>query len=87
MAARDNTSVRYVFDNKPATGETMPVAPGIHWLRLPLPFDLNHINVWLLEDGTERRRYVVYPNASHGLPRGEILRDTADWLDRYLPQS
>jgi len=26
------------------------VAPGIHGLRLPLPFQLNHINVWLLED-------------------------------------
>ena len=31
----------------------MPVAPGVHWLRLPLPFDLNHINVWLLEDAAE----------------------------------
>ena len=27
------------------------VAPGIHWLRMPLPFQLNHINLWLLEDG------------------------------------
>ena len=31
----------------------MRVAPGVHWLRLPLPFDLNHINVWLLEDGAD----------------------------------
>ena len=28
----------------------MPVADGIHWLRMPLPFDLDHINLWLLED-------------------------------------
>jgi glyoxylase-like metal-dependent hydrolase (beta-lactamase superfamily II) len=27
------------------------VAPGIHWLRMPLPFQLNHINLWVLEDG------------------------------------
>jgi glyoxylase-like metal-dependent hydrolase (beta-lactamase superfamily II) len=27
------------------------VAPGILWLRLPLPFALDHVNVWLLEDG------------------------------------
>jgi glyoxylase-like metal-dependent hydrolase (beta-lactamase superfamily II) len=27
------------------------VAPGVHWLRMPLPFALNHINLWLLEDG------------------------------------
>ncbi|MGC7403085.1 MBL fold metallo-hydrolase [Pandoraea pneumonica] len=25
--------------------------PGIYWLRMPLPFALDHINVWLIEDG------------------------------------
>jgi glyoxylase-like metal-dependent hydrolase (beta-lactamase superfamily II) len=34
----------------PAPGETIVVAPGIKWLRMPLPFQLNHINLWLLED-------------------------------------
>ena len=32
-------------------GETLEVAPGIHWVRMPLPFALNHINLWLLKDG------------------------------------
>lgn len=27
------------------------MAPGIAWLRMPLPFQLNHINLWLLDDG------------------------------------
>ncbi|HCK28652.1 MAG TPA: MBL fold metallo-hydrolase, partial [Alcanivorax sp.] len=27
------------------------VAPGVHWLNFPLPFALDHINLWLLEDG------------------------------------
>jgi glyoxylase-like metal-dependent hydrolase (beta-lactamase superfamily II) len=27
------------------------VAPGVHWLRFSLPMALNHINLWLLEDG------------------------------------
>ena len=35
----------------PAAGETLEVAPGVHWLRMPLPFALDHINLWLLEDG------------------------------------
>jgi glyoxylase-like metal-dependent hydrolase (beta-lactamase superfamily II) len=26
------------------------VAPGVRWLRLPLPFRLDHINLWLIED-------------------------------------
>ncbi len=32
-------------------GQTMEVAPGVHWLRMPLPFALDHINLWLLADG------------------------------------
>jgi glyoxylase-like metal-dependent hydrolase (beta-lactamase superfamily II) len=35
----------------PAPGTALPVAPGIRWLRMPLPFALNHINLWLLDDG------------------------------------
>jgi glyoxylase-like metal-dependent hydrolase (beta-lactamase superfamily II) len=35
----------------PAPGETLPIAPGIRWLRMKLPFALNHINLWLIEDG------------------------------------
>ena len=27
------------------------MAPGIWWIRMPLPFALDHINLWLLEDG------------------------------------
>lgn len=34
-----------------AAGEVREVAPGVMWLRLPLPFALDHINVWALEDG------------------------------------
>ncbi len=28
----------------------MPVAPGVFWLRMPLPLALDHINLYLLED-------------------------------------
>jgi glyoxylase-like metal-dependent hydrolase (beta-lactamase superfamily II) len=34
-------------------GATLEVAPGIHWLRMRLPFALNHVNLWLLDDGDE----------------------------------
>jgi glyoxylase-like metal-dependent hydrolase (beta-lactamase superfamily II) len=39
------------WSEPPAPGEVTVVAPGIAWLRMPLPFQLNHINLWLLEDG------------------------------------
>jgi len=40
----------YPFPEVPAPGTTVEVAPGIHWLSMPLPFQLNHINLWLAED-------------------------------------
>ncbi|WP_300437721.1 MBL fold metallo-hydrolase [Zoogloea sp.] len=43
--------LEYPFNTLPAIGETLPVAPGVHWIRMPLPFALNHINLWLIEDG------------------------------------
>ena len=39
----------YPFDKRPPNGEFFEVAPGINWLRMPLPIALNHINLWLLE--------------------------------------
>ncbi len=44
-------SLEYPLQARPETGEIHDIAPGIKWLRLPLPFQLDHINVWLLEDG------------------------------------
>lgn len=35
----------------PAAGELTEVVPGVFWLRMPLPFQLDHINLWLLRDG------------------------------------
>jgi glyoxylase-like metal-dependent hydrolase (beta-lactamase superfamily II) len=35
----------------PAPGETIEIAPGILWARIPLPFRLDHINVYLIDDG------------------------------------
>jgi glyoxylase-like metal-dependent hydrolase (beta-lactamase superfamily II) len=43
--------VRYAFDRPPEIGTGLEVSPGIFWLRMPLPFALDHINLWLLEDG------------------------------------
>lgn len=46
-------SLRYPLGSRPASGTTLKVASGIHWLRMPLPFALDHINLWLLEDGAQ----------------------------------
>jgi glyoxylase-like metal-dependent hydrolase (beta-lactamase superfamily II) len=40
----------YAFEQTPPAGTMATVAPGIHWARMPLPFALDHINLWVLED-------------------------------------
>ena len=34
----------------PESGQLQEVAPGVLWLRMPLPFELDHINLYLLDD-------------------------------------
>jgi glyoxylase-like metal-dependent hydrolase (beta-lactamase superfamily II) len=43
----------FPFTELPAIGTTLEVASGIRWLRMPLPFALDHINLWLLADGAD----------------------------------
>lgn len=44
-------SIQYEFEHWPEIGESIEIFPGIRWLRMPLPFMLGHINLWLLKDG------------------------------------
>jgi glyoxylase-like metal-dependent hydrolase (beta-lactamase superfamily II) len=44
------SSLQYPWPDTPAPGTTLEVAPGVRWLSMPLPFQLDHINLWLLED-------------------------------------
>ena len=43
-------SLAYPFPEVPAPATTTEVAPGIRWLSMPLPFKLDHINLWLAQD-------------------------------------
>ncbi|MDV7340140.1 MBL fold metallo-hydrolase [Terasakiella sp. A23] len=43
--------ITYLFDHLPDAGKAIEVAPGVFWVRMPLPFKLNHINLWILDDG------------------------------------
>lgn len=43
--------IRYEFPDTPASGTAREIADGVHWLRMPLPFALDHINLWLFADG------------------------------------
>lgn len=42
-------------DTLPEFGTAHSVADGVRWLRMPLPFALDHINLWLLRDKIDGR--------------------------------
>jgi glyoxylase-like metal-dependent hydrolase (beta-lactamase superfamily II) len=45
------SDIHYPHETPPTPGTAIEVAHGIYWIRMPLPFALDHINLWLLEDG------------------------------------
>jgi glyoxylase-like metal-dependent hydrolase (beta-lactamase superfamily II) len=51
MANPHESELHYPFgDQVPEPGRVADIAPGVRWLRMGLPFALDHINLWLLED-------------------------------------
>lgn len=51
------SQLTYPFaDELPAPGAAREVAPGLKWLRMPLPFALDHINLWLLDDERDGKK-------------------------------
>jgi glyoxylase-like metal-dependent hydrolase (beta-lactamase superfamily II) len=51
MSTEAAPRLTYPFETPPAAGTTLEMVPGVHWLRMPLPFPPDHINLWLLADG------------------------------------
>lgn len=47
----DRPDLNYPYDDLPPVGTTREIAPGVRWLQMPLPFALDHINLYLIEDG------------------------------------
>ena len=79
--------LRYPWPQAPASGQVQEVAEGVLWLRMPLPFGLDHINLYLLRHGdgwvavdtglnSEQCRAVweqVFVDAMAGLPLKAII--------------
>jgi glyoxylase-like metal-dependent hydrolase (beta-lactamase superfamily II) len=53
VAPRDRLekpTLEYPFEHPPEPGTALEVAPGVVWMRMPLPMMLNHINIWAIEE-------------------------------------
>src|SRR5258705_396452 len=44
-------ALRYPWETHPGPDQVVEVMPGVLWVRLKLPFRLNHVNIYLLADG------------------------------------
>ncbi|MCK0508013.1 MBL fold metallo-hydrolase [Aromatoleum anaerobium] len=50
-SAAEQGALDYPFAPPAPDGEVVELAPGILWARMPMPMQLDHINVYLLRDG------------------------------------
>ena len=67
----------------PPRGGAIELAAGIKWVRMPLPFALDHINLWLLRDRIDDREgwTVVDTCIDHPEPRADWEQVFAHELD------
>lgn len=45
-----DSGLDFPLNRPPAPGELIGVAPGVMWMRLPLPYRLDHVNIYLIKD-------------------------------------
>src|SRR5690606_33577875 len=64
-------------------GTAMHVADGLRWIRMPLPFALDHINLWLLRDQIDGRDGWTVVDCGVARPEVQALWETifADALE------
>lgn len=74
LPATAPAALEFPWSTPVAPGEVHAVADGVYWLRMPLPFALDHINLWLLRDG----------DAWTAVDCGIALEQTQGYWDRIL---
>lgn len=81
------TAMVYPIVDVPAPGSAITVAPGLKWVRMPLPLALDHINLYLIDNGdgwmvvdcgmkgkiTRELWSQVFANALEGKPINAVL--------------
>ncbi|MCB6177765.1 MBL fold metallo-hydrolase [Rhodobacter sp. Har01] len=77
-------AIAHPFPDAPPEGQATEVAPGVLWLRLPLPMALDHVNVYALDDGdgwtvvdtglNTRRTVALWESLLAGPLRGRPVR-------------
>ncbi len=50
MLIETREAIRFPHPEPPPPGEAIEIAPGVLWARFPLPFRLDHVNIYLIEE-------------------------------------
>ncbi len=74
----------YPQEQLPEPGVAVELAPGVRWLRMPLPFALNHINLWLIEDGVDASGSALWTAVDTGVCV-DIIKDNWRLLLKEYP--
>jgi glyoxylase-like metal-dependent hydrolase (beta-lactamase superfamily II) len=51
MSSADLSTLHFPHTEPPPPGEVIEIAPGVQWFRLPLPYRLDHVNIYLIDNG------------------------------------
>lgn len=71
-------SLNYPFKQAPLPGELVEICKGLYWLRMKIPFQLDHINLWLVEGETS------WAIVDTGTKSDETREAWETIFDRYL---
>ena len=86
-ADREMEGLDYPFQEPPSPATIKKVADGVFWLRMPMPFSLDHINLWMLEsqdgwtlvdtglatDETVENWQKIYQTYANNLPVKQVI--------------
>ncbi|MDQ7990677.1 MAG: MBL fold metallo-hydrolase [Candidatus Dactylopiibacterium sp.] len=76
-----HAALDFPFAAPPAPATPQAVAPGVFWLRLALPWALDHINLWLIEDDAG---YALVDTGLGDAPTRALWTELLARLDRPL---
>ena len=82
-AARTRSSTTRWATPCPRRGATIEVAPGVRWMRMALPFALDHINLWLLRDDASTAAARAGPSSTAASP---TTRRAPQWEQVFATQ-
>lgn len=72
-APQEGSNLEYPFDTVPVGTNVIEVAKGILWARMPLPWSLDHINVYLFDEGDSWSVVDTGSQGSRGIEAWEAL--------------